>query len=83
MGIQISRNVQEGTTTLTQTSLMNRALNVMGLEESNLKFTPPDKILLHKDEYGSPHYDLNYKTIAGMSLYLAGSTRLKITYAVH
>ena len=43
-GIQIKCNIDEGTVTLTQTGLIDSILEIMGLEESNHKYTPADKV---------------------------------------
>ena len=49
-----------------------------------MKYTPTDKIPLNKDLNGDPCCEeWDYRSIAGMLLYLAGSTCLDIAYAVH
>ena len=70
LGIKISRDDQERTITLTQTDLIDQILDVMRLENSNIKFTPADKVPLHKDECGSPCIEnWNYISVVGMLLY--------------
>ena len=44
LGIRIQRNIQEGTATMTHICLIDIVLEVMGLEESSMKFAPADKM---------------------------------------
>ena len=56
----------------------------MNLQDSNPNFTPADKIPLSKDLDGEPCCEgWNYQSIIGMILYLGGSTRPDISYALH
>ena len=83
LGLQIDRTTP-GTVVLTQTGLINRILVLMEMETCNPKYTPADKIPLGKDEDGDPcREDWEYRSVVGMMLYLAGSTRPDIAYAVH
>ena len=82
--IKIDRDKEKGIIPLTQTGLMDRVLDVTGLEDSNPKYTPAEKDPLHKDGYGGLCYEeWNYCSMVGMVLYLAGSIRPDISYAVH
>ena len=84
LGIQIERDSTNNTLTMTQTGLIDRILVVMDMEDCNLKYTPVEKDPLWKDEDGPPCCkQWEYRSIVGMMLYLAGSTRPDIAYAVH
>ena len=83
LSLQIDRS-NKGTVILTQTGLINRILAVMEMQDSNPRYTPVDKELLNKDLDGEPcREDWEYRFIVGMMLYLSGSTRPDIVYAVH
>ena len=83
LGLQIDRTTK-GTVVLTQTGLIDRILVLMELEDCNPKFTPADKLPLGKDLEGDPCRERwEYRSVVGMMLYLAGSTRPDIAYAVH
>ena len=83
LGLQIDRT-KPGTVVLTQTGLIERILVLMELETCNPKFTPADKIPLGKDEDGDPCRECwEHRSVVGMMLYIAGSTRPDIKYAVH
>ena len=84
LGIDISRDKENKSLTMTQTGLIERILTAMDMEDCNLKFTPAEKDPLCKDLGGAPCCeDWDYRSIVGMMLYLAGSIRPDITYAVH
>ena len=82
LGLNIARD--NGTVTLSQTGLIDKIMVATEMEDCNIKFTPADKVPLTKDLDGDPCCEeWEYRSIVGMLLYLAGSTRPDISYAVH
>ena len=64
--------------------LINWMLSVMDIEICNHKLAPADKIPVGKDGDGDPCMEeWKYHSIAGMMIYLTGSTRPDIAFAVH
>ena len=83
LGLEIDRS-KSGTVTLTHTGSIELIFSVMDMEDCNSKFTPTDKVPLIKDEDVNPcREDWEYISVVGMMLYLAGSTRPDIAYAVY
>ena len=74
-----------GKIVMTQTGLIDRILDAVGLTSSATpKATPCLKKPLVKDEHGDPiQGSFSYSSILGMMLYLAGNTRPDIAYSVH
>ena len=83
LGIKMDRGTQ-GKIILTQTELIDRILSMTDMEECNYKYTPAEKLPLGKDKSGDPsREDWEYRSVVGMLLYLAGSSRPDIAYVVH
>ena len=83
LGLKIDRSM-EGKVVLSQTGLIQRILSVMNMTDCNLKYTPVNKVPVGKDLEGNPCLeDWEYRLLVGMMLYLAGSTRPDISFAVH
>ena len=84
LGLQIERDKSDGTVTLTQSGLIGKFCEAMEMENSNLKYDPADKTTLNKNLTGiSCCEDWDYRSVAGILLYLTYSTRPDILYAVH
>ena len=84
IGLKIDQDKETGVISLTQTGLMDMILDVTGMDDSNPKYTSAENDPLHKDGRGGLCCEeWNYCSVVGMMLYLAGSTRPDIAYAVH
>ena len=54
LGIEIMRDSENNTITVTQNGLIDRILVAMDMEYWNLKYIPVEKYPLYKDETGVP-----------------------------
>ncbi len=85
LGNQMQRDSQTGLLELTQTGLIDRVLETLGLDDGSTrcKWTPAEAKPLVKDEDGPPmSRDFSYSSVVGMLRYLAGHTRPNIAYAI-
>ena len=84
LGVLIKRQDKQGIMELTQTGLISRVIESMGLTGSNAKQSPSEKTPLIADREGEPcNESFNFSSVVGMLSYLAGHTRPDIEYAVH
>ena len=82
LGVKIERT--KDSIVLTQVGLIERIITAMGLENAKKVRTPATDQRLPKDENGEPcNETFNYASVVGMLMYLAGSTRPDISFAVH
>ena len=83
LGLKIDRT-KEGQVLLSQTGLIDGILIVMDMTDYNRKYTLADKIPLGKDVDGDMCMEeWEYRLVVRMMLYISGSTRPDIVYAVH
>ena len=82
LGIDLGKEA-DGSIHMTQTGLIERIIEALGLEAANPKHTPATETLgRHLD---SPQFrgTFNYRSVVGMLMYLGNSTRPDISLAVH
>ena len=86
LGVDV-KHQPDGTFELKQTFLIQRIIDLLGLEgdsQHNTKPTPATKPLLNKDESGEERRNAwSYRKAIGMLTYLQGTTRPDISMAVH
>ena len=84
LGVDVKK-LGNGSIELTQTHLIQRFLDVVGIDDKvNPRPTPAIKPLLYKDLEGLPRKcEWNYRKAIGMLNYLTGTTRPDIAMAVH
>ena len=70
---------------MTQPALINRILKALDLDGKKVKMhdTPVNTVLLKDDEGKTRLHDWNYRSIIGMMMFVATSTRPDIAFAVH
>jgi hypothetical protein len=82
LGVSIAHN-NDGTLTLTQPALTRRIVEALGLRDSRPVPTPVVEPLGRCLDQPEPTNEFNYRSVVGMLNYLANSTRLDISFAVH
>jgi Reverse transcriptase (RNA-dependent DNA polymerase) len=83
LGVHMHRDDNQHTITLTQTGLIKRIIEAVGVTHLPPKCTPADHVPLVKDTNGDPvNGTFNYSSVIGMLQYLQNHTRPDITYAV-
>ena len=84
LGVLVKRDNEHKSFTLTQTSLVERIITALGLDDGNGKRTPAEIGALPADKEGE-HCDeaFNYASVVGMLSYLSGHTRPELEFSVH
>ena len=83
LGVKLTKH-EDGRIEMTQTGLIKRIINAMGLDNSNPKGTPTIEGTLPKDLNGEPcNENFNYASVVGMLMYLQGHSRPDIAFAVN
>jgi histone deacetylase 1/2 len=84
LGIDFTRNDQDGTIKLTQRGLIERTIKAIGLDDCNPESTPATTEPVGSDRNGEPFDEpWSYASIVGMLMYLAANSRPEIAFAVH
>jgi len=79
-----SHHTPDGYLELCQPSLINKIVTACGLQDQSSTHQTPSTVILTADTLGPPReHSWNYRSIIGMSNYLASSTRPDIAFAVH
>ena len=84
LGVSMKANRQTGKLTLTQQGLIDKILQVTGMQDCNTKGTPCGTNPLGTDTNGQrPQAKWDYPSVVRMLMYLCSNTRPDIQYAVH
>jgi hypothetical protein len=84
VGIKITRNRDQKTLTITQTSYIDAILTKYGLQDANPVTTPMDpNIKLEPRESETGNRSNNYASLIGSLMYMAVATRPDIAFAVN
>ena len=83
LGILLKKS-DDNTISLSQSGLIDQIIEATYLKGASPRTTPVDQKPLHADKDGEPSAELfNYASVIGMLTYIAGHSRLDITFAVH
>ena len=86
LGLKVEKSETNGTITFSQPALITRiliALSLDGNELTKTHDTPATKVLHNNEDGEERRLDWNYRSVVGMLMYLASSTRPDILFAVH
>lgn len=82
LGVKIDK-LNDGSFNLTQPTLIDKILDITGLNDCNANYIPADRVPLGLDPDGLPHDETwSYSTVVGMLLFLITNTRPDCAYAV-
>ena len=82
LGVDIKRNTEDGTVTLTQEGLTKRIIEALGCDDLASVSTPADDILGSDHDGDPPDCTFNYASVIGMCWYLYGHSRPDLGFAV-
>ena len=83
LGVDVQRNADNTTVTMTQKGLIERIVKALGCESLPIKKTPAEHDALGTDKEGEPPQEaFNYASVIGMLQYLHAHTRPDLTFAV-
>ena len=84
LGVEIERNKEDKSISFKQTFLIQRAIELAGLRDSNKVDIPAVKPPLGKDLEGASRTSTwEYRSIIGLLNYISGSSRPEIAYTTH
>ena len=83
VGLELERNLEEGTLKLSQTQYIQRTLEKFGMADSHLVSTPLDPNVKLIKLLDMEHYDIpDYRSAISSLMYMAIGTRPDISFAV-
>ena len=82
LGVQIKRDDEAGTVTLTQTGLIDRVIEALNLDGLPPQDTPADEVLTLDKDGDPPNGTFNYASVIGMMWYLYGHSRPDLGFAL-
>ena len=82
LGVHIDRNAATGEITLTQTGLIERILEALGVQHLPAVATPAEQVLGRDEEGDPPNCTFNYASVIGMLWYVYGHSRPDLGFAV-
>ena len=84
LGIKVDKDT-DGTITMSQPALIGRILNALDLAGENIWMhdTPANTILFKNEDSNARIQTWNYRSVIGMMMFVAMSTRPDITFAVY
>jgi hypothetical protein len=82
LGVQIKRDDEKGTVTLTQTGLIDRIIDALEIEGLPPVDTPADEVLTMDKNGDPPNGTFNYASVIGMMWYLYGHSRPDLGFAL-
>ncbi len=84
LGIKVEKH-PDGTIKMTQQALIQRILRVLDLDGKKVQMhnTPANVVLIKEEDRNARQQDWNYRSVIGMTMFVATSTRPDIAFTVH